>query len=178
MTTAPDPVPLPTIPLHPDVADLAFLLGTWSGPGHGEYPTIEPFDYLETVEFTHVGKPFLAYRQATRHATTGLPLHAETGYLRRPAPGRVELVLAQPTGIAEIDEGILEGRSLRLRSRSVTRTSSAVEVAEVERDIDVSGPDAGGTATDGPVLRYALRMAAAGVGLTHHLAAELRRPPA
>ena len=159
MTTAPDPVPL-----HPDVADLAFLLGTWTGTGHGEYPTIEAFDYLETVEFAHVGKPFLSYRQATRHAATGLPLHAETGYLRRPAPGRVELVLAQPTGIAEIDEGTLAGRSLRLRSTSVTRTATAVEVTEVERDVDV----------DSGVLRYSLRMAAAGVGLTHHLAAELR----
>ena len=168
MTTSTDPVPL-----HPDVADLAFLLGTWTGSGHGRYPTIEAFDYLETVEFTHVGKPFLAYRQATRHATTGLPLHAEAGYLRRPAPGRVELVLAQPTGIAEIDEGTVEGRSLRLRSRSVALTSTAVEVAEVERDIDVEGTD-----EDGPVLRYALRMAASGLDLTHHLAAELRRPPA
>ncbi|HZU46044.1 MAG TPA: FABP family protein, partial [Mycobacterium sp.] len=91
--------------LHPDLEALAPLLGTWAGRGSGKYPTIEPFEYLEEVVFSHVGKPFLIYGQKTKAPADGKPLHAETGYLRVPQPGRVELVLAHPSGITEIEVG-------------------------------------------------------------------------
>ena len=99
--------------------------------------------------------------------TTAGPLHAETGYWRVPAPARVELVLAHPTGIVEVQEGVLEGGRIELRSSTIALTGSAKEVTAVERTFDVDLGE--------QELRYTVRMAAVGQPLTHHLAAVLGR---
>lgn len=153
-------------PLHESVASVGFLVGTWAGEGRGEYPTIEaPFDYGEEIRLWHVGKPFLAYVQRTWSVVDGAPLHSESGYLRGLGDGRVELVVAHPTGITEAHEGRVSGTGLRLATVGVLTTPSAKQVDAVERDIDV----------DGDALSYAVRMAAVGQPLTHHLSATLRR---
>jgi THAP4-like, heme-binding beta-barrel domain len=155
--------------LHPGIAVLAPLLGTWAGQGAGEYPTIAPFGYLEEVTFGHVGKPFLAYGQRTRATDDGRPLHAETGYLRVPSPGRVELILAHPTGITEILEGTLVAGGgiieLELNATVIGRSASAKEVTALGRSFRI----------DGDELTYTLRMGAVGQPLQHHLAATLHR---
>lgn len=150
---------------HPQIAPLAFLLGSWTGEGHGQYPGIADFAYGEEVVFTHAGKPFLAYRQRTWALDDGRALHAETGYLRVLPDGGLEWVLAHPTGIAEILVGEADGGRLRLRSHRVTATPTAKDVTAVERDLDV----------DGDELVYELRMAAMGHPLGFHLTARLTR---
>jgi hypothetical protein len=155
--------------LHPDVSALSMLLGTWEGTGSGEYPTIADFTYLESITFGHVGKPFLAYSQRTRHPETGMPMHAEVGYWRIPGPGSIEIVMAQPTGLAEIYEGAVVANDgtvvIDVRSTSIGATSSAKEVTITERTFSVSGDE----------MQYTFRMAAVGQPLQHHLSARLQR---
>ena len=161
--------------LHDAVAHVATLLGSWSGQGRGEYPTIDTFEYVETVTFGHVGKPFLTYGQRTRElvdGVPGLPLHAESGYWRFPAPGRVEVVIVHPTGVTEIEEGTIaiDGgvTVIELASSSVGLSSTAKSVTEIGRSFRI----------DGDQLDYTVRMAAVGLPLQHHLAASLHRDPA
>lgn len=156
--------------LHPAIAPLASLVGTWRGSGEGSYPTIEPFSYVEEVTFGHVGKPFLAYGQKTRNAVDNLPMHAETGYWRLIDGHDVEVVLSHPTGILEqllgsFEAGTAEGDVIDLTSSAISLTPTAKSVTEVTRRFVISGD----------VLTYQMSMAAVGEPLTHHLAAELHR---
>jgi|SRR5580693_3746191 hypothetical protein len=157
--------------LHPDVEQLAPLLGTWAGRGVGKYPTIQPFEYLEEVVFSHVGKPFLSYVQRTKAVADGRPLHGETGYLRVPQPGRVELVLAHPNGITEIDAGTYtvtgDVIDVELSSTTIGLAPTAKEVTALGRSFRL----------DGDELSYTLRMGAVGQPLQDHLSAVLRRKP-
>ncbi len=161
MTTSP--------PVHQAVQPLANLLGAWQGRGHGEYPTIEPFSYVEEITFGHVGKPFLAYQQRTRHAESGQPLHAETGYWRPVDDGGVELVLAHPTGILECLTGNTtiddEGRTVIEFTCRPVLSPTAKSVTETSRVFTI----------EGDTLRYDMAMAAVGHDLTHHLSARLDR---
>lgn len=155
--------------LHPDCESLAFLLGTWRGAGKGEYPTIEGFSYVEEVSFGHVGKPFLAYTQKTKNADSGQPLHAETGYLRALGKNQIEFVVVQPSGIVELHQGSVSGRSLDLALHGVHVTPGAKSVTDVHRVMHVE--DHG----DSTILNYTVAMAAVGEPLTHHLRATLTR---
>jgi len=151
--------------LHPQIEPLVFLLGTWRGEGHGQYPTIAPFAYGEEVRFWHVGKPFVAYSQRTWALDDGRPLHGESGYWRGLPDGSAELVLAHPTGVAELATVTVNGTTLVCTTTSLARTASAKEVAALTRRIEV----------DGDVMRYEVGMAAVGEPLQRHLSAELRR---
>ncbi|TSI16987.1 FABP family protein [Brevibacterium aurantiacum] len=144
------------------------LIGTWRGPGSGHYPTIDPFNYSEELIFRDVAKPFLVYQQRT-WSPDGRPLHMETGFLRSPTPSTVELVLAQPTGHAELAEGTLtaaeNGLVLELQSPQVLVAASAKPVAATARTYRLVKNQ----------LSVDFSMAAVGAAMTHHLHSDLIR---
>lgn len=162
--------PVTVAELHPLLEPLRAFVGRWQGAGAGEYPTIEPFAYVEEIELQAVpGKPVLTYRSATRHPQTGAPMHAESGWLRSVGGDAVELVVAQGTGLVEVAEGLVDpcdgGGELVFGSSLVAGTATAKEVTATERRYRVAGDR----------LDYDLAMAAVGVPLTHHLRASLGR---
>ncbi|MDP2293005.1 MAG: FABP family protein [Actinomycetota bacterium] len=159
-----------TDPADSRLGPLGVLVGTWSGTGHGIYPTIEPFDYLEEITVTDGGvKPFLFYVQRTRAASDGRPLHAEAGYVRW-ADGRPELVVAQPTGMTEAHHGVVttddDGALIvTFDTVALAATGTAKRVDSVTRELRVLGDQ----------LDYELWMAAVGEPHQLHLRATLTR---
>lgn len=158
--------------LHPDLAALAPLLGSWVGRGVGKYPTIEPFEYLEEVVFSQVGKPFLVYAQKTTSVADGKPLHAEMGYLRVPRPGHLELVLAYPSGITEIEVGTYVVAGDLIEVELATSPVGAIGLAPTAKEVTALGRS---IRIGGDELSYSLQMGAVGQPLQDHLAAVLHR---
>lgn len=153
--------------LHPALLPLAFLLGTWRGEGVGGYPTIDDFRYGEEVVFSHTGKPVLHYRQRTWLLDTGAPSHAESGYWRPQPDGLLEVVMAHPTGVAEIYVGTITGTKVELATDVVVRTGSAKEVTALTRLFGLVDDK----------LMYAVDLAAVGQQRQPHLSATLERVP-
>lgn len=150
--------------LHPDLAEIAFLLGTWRGEGEGEWPGTDPFRFGEELAFEHVGDAYLLYTQRSWSPENDEPIHLERGFLRPAGPGRVELVLAHPLGIAEVAEGTVAGRVIDVTSTSVALAGTASGVTELRRRIELEGDE----------LRYELHMAMRETPLTSHIRSRLR----
>jgi hypothetical protein len=154
-------------PLHPELAPLAFLVGTWRGDGAGEYPTLEPFAYLEELLFEHVGDPFLLYAQRSFARSDGAPLHFERGFVRLAGVDAVEVTVASPLGLAEVAHGRVQGSALELATDpgTVVRTHTGSAVTGVARHYRV----------EGDVMRYTLDMSMDATPMSLHLTGELRR---
>ena len=156
-------------PLHPDLAPLAFLIGRWEGAGVGGYPTIESFQFGQELVFSHNGKPFLSYTSRTwrldAEGHIGQPLATEAGFWRPQPDGKVELLLAHPTGITEIYLGEITGTRVDLVTDVVARTETAKEYSAGRRLYGLIGEDLG----------WAYDMAAVGQPLQSHISAQLKR---
>ncbi|MFE3588480.1 FABP family protein [Streptomyces niveus] len=163
----PDEAPAP----HPLLTPVLALLGTWHGRGRGGYPTLDgDFTYAQEITFSHDGRPFLRYEtRAWLLDADDAPLRPsarESGWWRLQPEGRVEALITQPTGIAEIAVGRAADNSIDLATTEVARTPTAKEVDATRRRY---------TLTDDGTLTYVHELAAVGRPLQHHLSAELRR---
>ena len=149
--------------LHPDCGPVAWLLGTWRGNGHGDYPTIEPFQFGQELIFTHDGRPFFHYMarawivdekgEKVRDAAI------ETGFLRAAARGQASRSCS-PTTPASWRSGTAppSGGKLEITTDAVARTETAKEY--------VGGKRLYGN-VEGDLL-YAYDMAAMGQALQPH----------
>jgi hypothetical protein len=163
----PDEAPAPHALLTPVLG----LIGTWRGRGRGEYPTIDgEFTYAQEVTFSHDGRPFLRYEaRAWLVGADGAPLRPsarESGWWRLQPEGRVEALITQPTGIAEISVGTADGGAVDLSTHEVAVTPTAKDVSATRRRYSLS---------DDGTLTFVHDLAAVGRPLQHHLAARLRR---
>ena len=148
-----------------DEHPFATLAATWRGTGQGEYPTIASFEYTEEFVITPVPRrPVAHWRSATRDAAAGEPRHAESGFLRA-TPNGIELVVAHTFGIVEATAGMFDEDVLTLRSTGLLGTASASR----------STKSSVATSSTAARCEYTIAMAAVGVGLTHHLRAELQQ---
>lgn len=155
--------------LHPDLMPFAWLLGPWHGNGRGEYPGTESFTFEQDVVFAHDTRPFLHYfSQAWTTDEDGNrtgPGPLETGFIRAMGDDQAELVLAHPTGYAEIWYGSIEGPRLTLTTDVVARTQSATEYTAAQRMYGLVDGD----------LMYAYDMAYGGHPMQSHTWGQLKR---
>jgi len=125
---------------------LQVLAGEWAGAGLGQYPTIEDFEYQETLRFTlDDSRPILHYEQKTRRRNTGqseyVPSHWESGFLQLLPENQVKVANAQIGGRVEVLAGTIEvapaGLVIRLRSihfGNDPRMAEATRTFTVNRD--------------------------------------------
>lgn len=155
--------------LHADLMPMAWLLGTWHGSGKGDYPTIDAFGYDQEIIFAHDGRPFMHYFSRTwitdDDGERVRPGALETGFLRPGVDGAIELVLAHPTGYAEVWYGQIEGARITLATDLVARTATAKEYTAGQRMYGLVDGD----------LMYAIDMAAEGQEMQSHLWGQMKR---
>ncbi|XP_028773308.1 UPF0678 fatty acid-binding protein-like protein At1g79260 [Neltuma alba] len=161
---SPGPPPEPPV-LHPAVEPLSYLLGSWRGQGEGGFPTINSFSYGEELQFSHSGnKPVIGYTQKTWKLNSGEPMHAESGYWRPKPDGAIEVVIAQSTGLVEVQKGTYNAKDkvIELQSETVGNASKVMEIRRLFQLVDGN-------------LCYEVQMATNTVGLQPHLKAALKK---
>ncbi len=151
------------------------LLGEWTGTGRGEFPTLQPFEYLETLCFEmDAGRELIHYVQKTQRRNSSqenfAPSHWESGFIRPLPENEIEVVNSQSGGRLEVLTGSLQespgGFILLVRSKGFMNDA---RMLESERAITLNHAS----------LHYRLDMRTSAVPhLTHHVEAVLTKTAA
>ncbi len=180
--------------LAPEVYPLAWLVGSWRGPGYLGYENIPERPIVVEATFSHDGGPYLAYQcttwllegelgglettvdQATLVA--GDVWGTESGYWRVPPGGQgelqngekaprseLEVLLADPSGHISVLVGAVQGPQIALMSDVIARTESGAEIAAVKRQYGLVNGE----------LMWATDMAAFGHEMASYSAGRLQR---
>lgn len=103
----------------------ALLEGTWRGEGRGGFPTVNSFDYRETLVFTRRDEKTLAYEQRTQRRSEGqseyIPSHWENGFIRILENGELELANVQSNGRSEVLIGNAETSDAMTRIHFISK---------------------------------------------------------
>ena len=157
--------------IHPNCARLAWLIGTWAGNGHGEYETIDSFQFGQELIFQQDGRPFIHYLSRAwiidEQGNHVREAAQETGFIRPQEDGTLEVLLAHNTGFVETWHGEIHPDQPRfeITTDAVVRTATAKEYVGGKRLYGYVNGE----------LLYAFDMAAMGKELQPHTHAQLRR---
>jgi hypothetical protein len=146
------------------------LEATWTGEGRGQFPTVNSFDYRETLTFTRRDEKTLAYEQRAQKLYDGqsewLQSHWENGFIRILESGELELTSAQ-IGRTEVLIGSIESVGTLFRIHFVSKT-----IVNDPRMISSSRR----FELDGDTLHYEMEMRTTAVDQsTKHLKVALQR---
>lgn len=180
--------------LAPEVYPLAWLVGSWRGPGYLGYQDIPERPIVVEATFSHDGGPYLSYTSTTwllegelegletkvdqSDLVAGDVWATESGYWRIPPGGQgeatngekaprsdLEILLADPSGHISVLLGAIQGPQIQLASDVIARTESGAEISAVRRQYGlVSGE-----------LMWATDLAAFGHDMASYSAGRLQR---
>lgn len=134
--------------LAPEVYPLAWLVGTWEGPGVVEYPDVPRADFRQRVEFTHDGGPYLQYTSTITligmDGEAGQVWSVESGFWRvspetpegmqlKDFQHPIEVVMADAAGMVSVYVGAVGNGRIDLATDLMARTASAAEVSGATR---------------------------------------------
>ena len=124
-----------TIPenLPEQLYPLAWLIGTWSGKGHGEFEGVTPFQFAQEVTFNHDGRGFLTYYSRSWIIDDNNEIikqaNSETGFWNIRDGKILDLMLSHSNGHSESWVGLVDGPRIQLELDGVINGVTAKPVS-------------------------------------------------